>query len=158
MSFSFNPTGLLQNNLITTKIDFINKYGNLSNNYTNLDAIGEQRQLWFYGIVVLSSILGFILFRYSQPTLNVDNKLERTNFEKLLQYGSYLCAIIFLVSLVYSGYMYWGVYLPEYYRWYAKLPIEAKGQLNIIHSINDVANMSYNRYNNNYQQPLIRFG
>jgi hypothetical protein len=159
MSFSFNPAGLVQTIAIPSKIEFINKYGNFANNYKGLNALGEQKYVWFYILIFISLFAGIVLNHLSKPKLDENNKpKERTISENLLLYSSYGCAIIFIFSIIYSGYMYFGMYLPEYNDWFSKLPQDAKVELNKIHAYNSIANYSHSNYYNYNQTPLIRFG
>jgi hypothetical protein len=153
MSFSFNPAGFIQTIAVPNKIEFINKYGNLSNNYKYLNALGEHKYVWFYILSFISLFTGLILYHLSKPKLDENNQLkERTIIEKLLLYSSYGCAIIFIFSIIYSGYMYFGIYLPEYNDWFSKLPQEAKNELNQIQTFDSVANYTRSNYS---QVPLF---
>jgi hypothetical protein len=157
MSFSFNPGGLLKSVEVPNKIEFINKYGHLANNYRALNALGEQRYIWFYVLIFISLFMGLVLNHLSEPKLDENNKpKERTYLQNLYLYSSYLCGVVCVLSVIYSGYMYLLVYLPEYYNWLGKLPADAQVQLTKIQAFDSIMGTSQPNYYN--QAPLFRFG
>ncbi len=154
MQISFNPTSFIQstvkNSSINSKMDFIKKYGNYSVKYDDLTPLGEQKKVWFYFIMILSLILTGILFHLSREEKDVNgNVLEQTTDKKLYKVLAYGCLGIFVLSLLYSGYMYLFIYSPQYNEWFKNLPSEAQNQLYIFRSLDMIANESYNYTRNN---------
>jgi hypothetical protein len=70
--------------------------------------------------------------------------------QKIVYKLGWVIFLLFLISLGYSGYNYFALYLPQYNEWYNILPTEAKSQLRIIKALDTViANRrNNNRYNN----------
>ncbi len=144
MSFIFNPTKLAVNQLVTNKLNFINTYGASTMNYDRLTATGEQKYAWFYFIPVLTIITTIILFAKSVQKVDENNNpIERTTIEKTLRILAWISLIICVLSLIYSGYMYLFMYLPQYNKWFNELPIDAKQQLKMINSLESVATFNY---------------
>ena len=69
----------------------------------------------------------------------ITNKpLEKSTFDNILNYVKYFSIIVFLGSLGFNGYMYFIVYLPQYYKWFKMLPDAAKAELITINTLNSV--------------------
>jgi hypothetical protein len=150
MSFSFNPTGLLQNQTTLSKVDFVNKYGDLAFKYDKLNATGEQKNALFYFVPVILLILMIIFFSKSAQKVDENNKpIERTSSENILRILAWVSLVLLIVSTGYSGYMYFMLYLPQYNQWFSELPIDAKKQLNLINTLNAIASTSNNNNNRN---------
>ena len=152
MSFTFNPTGLIQNqtmNLVTvSKVDFVNKYGDFSMKYDRLTATGEQKHMLFYLVPLVLIILSIIFFVKSKQRVDENNKLiERTSTEKVFRILAWVSIIVLILSTGYSGYIYFMLYLPQYNQWFSELPIDAKKQLNLINTLNTITSTSNNRAN-----------
>lgn len=150
MQISFNPTSLVENSVINSQVDFIEKYGNYSSNYKDLTPLGGQKKIWFYFIVILSLILTTILFYMSKEEKDINgNIIQPTNTKKLYKTLAWVFLGIFIVSITYSGYMYFFVYSPQYNEWLNSLPVDARNKLNIIRGLNMIANQaqSYNMNN-----------
>ncbi len=150
MKISFNPTSLIEGNVANSKVNFIKNYGNLAEKYNDLTPLGEQKQVWFYFIVILSAILSGILFNMSKEEKDANgNVIEPTTTKKIYKILAWLCLGIFIVSLIYSGYMYLFIYSPQYNEWLKNLPSDARNQLNIINSLNAIVNEAQNYNRNN---------
>ncbi len=147
MSFSLNPTSLANNSLATTEINFVNKYGSYADKYDDITPLGEQKQIWFYIITILSAVLSTILFIKSKEQVDANNKpIERTTTETLLRILAWLTLIIFVGGTIYSGYMYFLIYLPQYYKWFNELPIDAKRDIAIIETLSKIVGSTRPRY------------
>ncbi len=154
MTITFNPSNLIQNSVFSSEIDFVNKYGNYSIGYNDLTPLGTQKKTWFYFVLFLSLILTIILFVLAKEEKDINgNVIEPTTAKKLFKILAYGCLGIFIISVIYSGYMYFFIYSPQYNQWFKTLPVEAQNQLNIITSINVIANQAQNYSINN---PLIK--
>ncbi len=148
MSFTFNPTGLVQNQLTSSKVDFINKYGNLSLKYDRLTATGEQKHMLFYIVPILLVIASIFCFAKSTQQVDANNEpIERTSTEKILRILAWISLGLLIVSTGYSGYMYFMLYLPQYKLWFNELPLDAKNQLNLIGTLNAIASTTNNTTN-----------
>ncbi len=161
MSFKdfINPTGLIQNQNNLSKVEFVNKYGDLSMKYDKLTATGEQKNVLFYFVPVILLILMMILFSKSTQRVDENNKpIERTSTEKVLRLLAWIFLGLLILSTGYSGYMYFMLYLPQYNRWFSELPMEAKKQLNLINTLNAITNNgNQNIRNSNSGLINIRF-
>ena len=150
MRISFNPISLIQGNVANSKVEFVKNYGNLAANYNDLTPLGEQKQVWFYFIIILSAILSGILFHISREEKDANgNVIKPTTTKNIYKILAWICLAIFIISLIYSGYMYFFVYSPQYNEWFKSLPSDARNKLNIINSLNTIVNESQNYNINN---------
>ncbi len=148
MSLIFNPTGLAQNQLTSSKIDFINKYGSLSMKYDRLTATGEQKHMLFYLVPIILVITSIICFAKSTQQVDENNQpIERTSTEKILRILAWVSLGLFIISTGYSGYIYFMLYLPQYNLWFNELPLDAKNQLNLIGTLTAIASNTNNTAN-----------
>ncbi len=117
------------------ELNFITKYGYLSKNYSNLTSTGILKNPWFYVVAAFSFILFMVLSliilkhkyiktdRELKKNKNKENKIfTEANLIKLL----FIFLGIFIISLIYSGYMYFGVFKPQFKMWYNSLPPDGK--------------------------------
>lgn len=151
MSIS-NILGNLMTNAVlnadaNTKVDFINKYSSTSEKYNKLTPLGGQKQVWHYFVVFILLIATIGCFIYSKEKTDeiTGLKIPQTDMQKLVYKLAWVMLILFVISLGYSGYNYFALYLPQYNEWYNILPTEAKNQLRIINALENVV---ANRYNN----------
>ena len=137
----------VNNTEANSKGDFITKYSNYSNEYDKLTPLGGQKKVWPYFINILLLISAIICLYYGREKVD-ENKvvIPRNNMEELIYKLGWILLIIFLISLAYSGYNYFALYLPQYSLWYNMLPLEAKNQLRVINALEAV---NINRRNNN---------
>lgn len=155
MKISFNPTSLITNNISSAKIDFVNNYGALSTSYDDLTALGEQKKTWFYFILILCAILTGVLFHQSKEEKDASgNIIELTSAKKIYKVLAWIFLGISIIFIVYSGYMYFFIYSPQYNEWLKNLPFDAKQKLNIINNLNMIASQNYNQ-NYNRSSPMI---
>jgi hypothetical protein len=121
------------------KSGFISDYGKYSSSYNNIDYFGNQKfnTLWPYLVLVVGIILSIITFIASNPTK--DTKMgppkERSSMQKLYLGLGWLFVLISVFGAGYGLYLYFTIYLPEYYKWFESLPVDAKGKLAMIESI-----------------------
>ena len=154
MKISFNPSSItgsiIENNVANSKVDFVNKYGSYSSNYDNLTPLGGQKKTWFYFILIISLILTGILFHLSKEEKDANgNIIEPTSAKKLYKILAWMFLGISIIFIIYSGYMYFFIYSPQYNEWLKSLPVEAQNKLNIIKSLNLIANEVQNYNKNN---------
>jgi hypothetical protein len=155
MKISFNPTGLIANNVTNAKIDFVNNYGTYSNNYDDLTSLGEQKKTWFYFILIISLILTGMLFHISREEKDANgNVIEKTTAKKIYKILAWIFLGISIIFIIYSGYMYFFVYSPQYNEWVKSLPVDAQQKLNIIKNLNRIVEQAQSQAQN-YNQSII---
>ena len=99
----------------------------------------------FYFVPVILLILMMIFFAKSQQQVDENNQpIERTSTEKILRILAWVSLGLLIVSTGYSGYMYFMLYLPQYKSWFNELPLDAKKQLNLISTLNEIASTTNN--------------
>jgi hypothetical protein len=153
ISFNVNPLNSISYNVANSKIDFVKNYGTLSLNYNNLTPLGEQKKVWFYFVLILSLILTGVLFHLSREEQDINgNVIEQTTSKKIYKILAWIFVVISGILIIYSGYMYFFIYSPQYNEWLNSLPTDARNQLNIINSLNMIANeaQNYKRYNRSF--------
>ncbi len=153
MNISFNPFNFIRNDVSNSKVDFIKNYGEYASNYNDLTPLGEQKQVWFYFIVILSLILTVILFNISKDEKDVNGNIIKATFIKqLYKTLAWISLGVFITSVIYSGYMYLFIYSPQYNEWFRNLPIDAQNKLNIIKTLSMIATETdnYNRNNRSF--------
>ena len=124
------------------KANFVSKYGSYSTPYDNLDSIGNQtfKTQW----PMLASIVGIFLaiFCFIGSAREVDpetkQEMERSGMKKFLLGLGWLILLSSLFGFGYGGYLYFAVYLPQYYKWLESLPSEAKVSLGTIKTIDSL--------------------
>ena len=153
ISFNINPLNSISSNVANSKIDFIKNYGTLAFNYNNLTPLGEQKKVWFYFVLILSLILTGVLFHLSREEKDINgNVIEQTTSKKIYKILAWLFVGLSGILIIYSGYMYFFIYSPQYNEWLNSLPTDARKQLNIINSLNMIATeaRNYKRYNRSF--------
>jgi hypothetical protein len=138
------------NSEANTKVDFINKYSNFAEKYDKITPLGDQKRTWPYLISILLLVGVIFCFIYSKEKENKETgeKIPRNNLQKILYYFGWVLLIMFIISLIYNGYYYFVLYLPQYNEWFNNLPLEAKNQLNIIKTLESITNNMKNKTNN----------
>jgi hypothetical protein len=154
MQISFNPasiTGsLIENNVANSKVDFVNRYGSYSAKYDDLTPLGGQKKTWFYFIIVISLIIMGILFNISKEKKDENgNVIPPTSNEKIYKILAWIFLGIAIIFIIYSGYMYFFIYSPQYKEWFRNLPVEAQNKLNVIKSLTVISNEVQNFNKNN---------
>ena len=154
MNISFNPFNIIQNTIPNAKIEFINKYGTTTSKYNALNAFGDQKTVWFYFILIVSFILTTVFFYHSKEEIDKNgNIIELTTIKKTYKLLAWLFMIISIIFSIYSGYMYFFIYYPQYNEWINSLPSEARNQLNIIKTVDMI---TYNGIQYNRNHPGIK--
>jgi hypothetical protein len=140
MSISFSsPQYTARNMIALNEVDFINKYGNYASGYKHLNLLGSNKHVLHVFIAILSLFGCIILFVNSPQKVDSNNQpIERTTIEKIFRTSAWVLLIVFVLSIIYGGYLHFFLYLPEYNDWFSKLPTDAKNQINIIHGINTI--------------------
>jgi hypothetical protein len=152
MQISFNPSAFIYNDLTKSKVDFINKYGNFSNNYNELTPLGEQKKIWFYFVAFLSLVLSIICFALSS---NSNDFIKNPMLKKIVKISAWIFLFIFIASIIYSGYMYLFVYSPQYNEWFKNLPVDAQNKISSINALNMIVNEAANVNRNRNNTSLI---
>ncbi len=136
MSFNIN---FGQSPEINLKSNFITNYGRYSQPFDKIDMMGNQKfnTLWplFVGIIGVFASVG--LFVKSKPASDpvTGKPLEKTDVQKLLYGLGWFMLASTIFGFGYAGYLYWFIYLPQYYRWFEKLPTDAKVAIGMISTI-----------------------
>ena len=154
MSISFGNTfnNIAQGMAGLNQINFINKYGNYASGYKHLSPIGENKHFLHIIVAILSIVASIILFVNSPEERDAkNNPIERSTIKKIFRTSAWILLIVFVLSVVYGGYLHFALYLPEYNDWFQKLPADAKNDINIIHGINQIVNNMRN-YDNNMRR------
>ena len=149
ISFNVNPSNLISANVTNSKFDFIKNYGKLAVNYNNLTPLGEQKKVWFYFVLILSLILTGVLFHLAREEKDVNGNVNQTASKKIFKILAWIFVGISGTLIIYSGYMYFFIYSPQYNEWLNSLPTDARNQLNIIKSLDMIANEAKNYNTNN---------
>ena len=142
MEFSFNPMSFLHNDLIKNKVDFINKYGDLSNTYNHLTPLGEQKNTWVYFIGFFSLILSIICFMYSKKS---NETIKNQSLKTIIKISAWLLLGIFIVCVIYGGYTYFFLYSPQYNEWFKNLPVDAQKKISAIRALSMISQQNSNR-------------
>ncbi len=147
-----------QNVGLDMKSRFISDYGQYSQSYSYLDPLGKQKfnTQWPYLVLVIGIILSIITFIAASPEKDpkTGQLKERTGMQKFYYGLAWLCVLCSVFGAGYGVYLYFAIYLPEYYKWFETLPSEAKGKLAMISTIDQIeANnrAEQERINNNRQ-------
>lgn len=121
------------------KSGFIADYGKYSESYNNIDHFGNQKfsTTWPYLVLAVGIILSIITFVASNPTKDTQMgpPKERSDMQKFYLGLAWLCVLISVFGAGYGLYLYFTMYLPEYYKWFESLPVDAKGKLATIEAI-----------------------
>ncbi len=139
MSWNFNITNSIGTDL---KTQFIADYGKLSSSFTHIDPIGNQKfnTQWPLIVIIVSIILAILSYVGSKPEKNEKTgiDLQRTTMQKFLFGLSWLFIFCSIFGAGYGAYLYFAIYLPEYFKWFNSLPIDGKTRLNMISTIDKI--------------------
>ncbi len=131
-------------------VDFINKFGSYSNNFSEITPLGSSKNIWYYvltGVFIFISI-GLAIFKKKEE-IDVreqpDEKKEESFFDKPLTKLFYISILLTVALMCYSLYKYFFIYKPQYNKWYASLPNEARNILASINTVRELINTTYNR-------------
>jgi hypothetical protein len=127
-------------NTSNVQSEFITKYGSYASQFTALNALGHQRNNYYVVVSILAFVFMIAMLVVTKEKIDpITNKpLEKSTFDNILNYVKYFSIIVFLGSLGFNGYMYFIVYLPQYYKWFKMLPDAAKAELITINTLNSV--------------------
>ena len=147
---------VVYNNALSTQanlsVDFINKFGSYSSNFSEITPLGSSKNIWYYvltGIFIFISI-ALAMFKKTED-LDVQKKpkeQKETIFDKPLTKLFYISILITVVFICYSLYKYFFIYKPQYNKWYASLPNDARNILASINTVRELINTTYNRSSN----------
>ena len=136
LNFSF---GNNQSVGLDLKSRFVSDYGRYAESYNHIDNLGNQKfnTQWPYLVLVVGVILSIITFIASSPEKDAKTGLpkERTNMQKILLGLTWLFVLSSVFGAGYGLYLYFAIYLPEYYKWLESLPSDAKGKLGMIATV-----------------------
>jgi hypothetical protein len=139
MSWNFNILNSVDSNL---KTQFVSNYGKFSTGFENIDPLGNQKlnTQWPIFIIVIGIILAVLSYVGSKP--EKDEKTgadkERTNMQKFLFGLTWLFILCTIFGAGYGGYLYFAIYLPEYFKWFQSLPLDAKTMLSMITTVDKI--------------------
>jgi hypothetical protein len=129
----------VMNNLVNYKTNFISKYGSTTNNYDELDQLGQMNNAGIFILIFIFAVVLCILsFVFS-------SKYDRLS--KYLYYFGWFFLIVIIVTLGYGSYIYFFLYLPQWNEWYKTLPSQAKQDLMSIKTLNAVKSELPNNMN-----------
>ncbi len=155
MSWNFNFTNSVGSDL---KTQFVSNYGNLSTGFTHIDPLGNQKfnTQWPLLVLIVGIILAILTYVGSKP--EKDEKTgkvkDRTPMQKFLLGLSWLFILSSVFGAGYGAYLYFAIYLPEYFKWFESLPTSAKTQLGMISTIDSIKSKEMSdrdRFNRNSQ-------
>lgn len=134
---------------VNLKSDFINKYGSFAAPYDSIDSIGGQtfKTQW----PMLASVVGiiFAVFCFIGSAKEVDpetkQELERSTGKSLLLGLGWLLLLSSIFGFGYAGYLYFAIYLPQYYKWLDSLPSDGKVSLGAIRTIDNLVSQINNQ-------------
>jgi len=139
MSWNFSFTNSVSSDL---KSQFVSNYGNLSTGFAHIDPLGKQKfnTLWPLIVLVVGIILAIMTYIGSKPDKDekTGKEKERTGMKKFLLGLSWLFILCSVFGAGYGAYLYFAIYLPEYFKWFESLPTNAKTQLGMITTIDSI--------------------
>lgn len=137
-----NFFGLSNSIGVGLKSQFIADYGAYAYKFSHLDQLGNQKinTQWPLLVVIVTIILAVLTYIGSKPTKNekTSKDNDRTIMQKILLGLSWLFILCSVFGIGYGSYLYFLVYLPEYYKWFEILPTDAKTKLGMISSIDKI--------------------
>ena len=136
MSWNFNITNSIGTDL---KAQFIYDYGKLSSSLTHIDSLGNQKfnTQWPIIVIIGCIILSITLYINSKPEKDEKTGIDkqRTNMQKFLFGLTWLFILSSIFGAGYGAYLYFAIYLPEYYKWFNSLPLDGKTRLGMINTV-----------------------
>ncbi len=140
MSSNFNFTNSIGSDL---KTQFVADYGKLATGFVHVDPLGNQKfnTQWPILVIIIGIILSVFAYIGSRPDKDekTGESKERTGLQKFLLGLTWLFILCAIFGAGYGAYLYFAIYLPEYFKWFETLPIEAKGKLGMITTIDKVS-------------------
>ncbi len=139
MSWMLNFTNSVGTDL---KTQFVSDYGKLSANFAHIDPLGNQKfnTQWPMIVLIVSIILSVITYIGSKPEKDekTGKDRERTGMQKFLLGLTWLFILCSVFGAGYGAYLYFAIYLPEYFKWFDSLPMDAKTRLGMITTVDKV--------------------
>lgn len=130
--------------LSNMELDFISKYGKTTDNYDNLDQLGNIRNKNIFIIIfVFAVILCIMSFIFYSKTI------DQPILTQFLYYLGWFFVIVIITMLGYGGYFFFFLYLPQYTSWMKQLPIDAKTELAMIDTLSNLVNQTNTSNNRN---------
>ena len=124
------------------KPGFVADYGKYSASYGHLDSLGNQKfnTQWPYIVIIVGIILSIVTFIAATPEKDAKTGLpkERTSMQQIYLGLTWLFILCTIFGSGYGLYLYFAIYLPEYYKWFDSLPADAKGRLGMILTIDKI--------------------
>jgi hypothetical protein len=120
------------------KLNFITNYGELAKNYKDLTPNGNYKKYWLHFIASFSFIIFMVLLllflrhKYYKTIVKLKNKKNKIFTEENLKKAMFIFLGIFIISLIFSGYIHFGVFKPQFKAWYNSLPLEGKKSFQIM--------------------------
>ena len=150
------------NNALNTEtnlsVDFINKFGSYSNNFSQITHIGGEKHFWYYIITGISIFLSVIFYFISKEE---DKEEDPQNKKPLSKKPGTIAFYIFIGIMIgfigYSIYRYFFVYKPEYNQWFSSLPNDARNLLASINTVRDAINLINDSYSNSSNNSRMRY-
>ena len=153
MSWNFSFTNSLGSDL---KSQFVADYGKLSSSFQHIDPLGNQKfnTQWPLIVLIVGIILSVLTWVVSKPEKDSETgkEKERTGLQKFLLGLSWLFILCSVFGAGYGAYLYFAIYLPEYFKWFNGLPLEAKTKLGMISTIDTIKSKEMSdrqRFNSN---------
>lgn len=139
MSWNFSLTNSIGTDL---KSQFVADYGRLSSSFNHIDPLGNQKinTQWPLIVLIVGIILAILTWVGSKPETDdkTGKEKERTGMQKFLLGLSWLFILCSVFGAGYGAYLYFAIYLPEYFKWFDGLPLEAKTRLGMISTIDSI--------------------
>ena len=150
------------NNALNTQtnlsVDFINKFGSYSNNFSQITPIGGEKHFWYYIITFISIFLSVIFYFISKEETKDDNPQNKKPLsQKPGTIAFYILIVIMIGFIGYSLYRYFFVYKPEYNQWFSSLPNDARNLLASINTVKQAINIINDSYSNTSSNPRTRY-
>ncbi len=161
-SFNQLANAVAYNNAVNTQtnlsVDFINKFGSYSNNFSELTQIGAEKHMWHYIITGIFIFLSIVFYFAKQDEDKEDENKEKQEdiTKKPLTILFYISIFIMIIFIFYSIYRYFFIYQPQYNQWLSSLPNDARNLLASINTITQAVNMLNNSYDNSSYRSNIR--
>jgi hypothetical protein len=150
------------NNALNTEtnlsVDFINKFGSYSNNFSQITQIGGEKHFWYYIVTGISIFLSVIFYFISKEEDKEDKPENKKPLSKKPGTIAFYILIAIMIGFIsYSIYRYFFVYKPEYNQWFSSLPNDARNLLASINTVRQAMNIINDSYSNTSSNPSMRY-
>ncbi len=127
------------NNALSTQtnlsVDFINKFGSYSDNFSQITPVGNEKYIWFYVVSAILIFLSVVFYFVKKMEDKEDVENKKPLSEKPVTIIFNITILIMVIFICYSIYRHFFVYKPQYDKWFSSLPNDAR---NLLASINTV--------------------